>query len=131
MHAWKSTLSSFSHRFAYAALISALVWVFFRLPLPEGTYPPTKWGVRNSVMRWLDLPIALTTQGLPCNEFAVDVWFTVHCPHDSGGLARFFWNHMQVGVPTYMLIFYLPTAFRAARGWWRNHRSPPRAGSSP
>jgi hypothetical protein len=112
-------------------LLSAIIWVFFRLLLFEGMYPPTKWGFRNSIMRWLDLPIALSTQLLPCNEFAIDVWFTVRCPNESGGLARFFWNHMRVGVPTYMLIFYLPASYRAGHGWWRRRRSRPAAGVPP
>ena len=116
------TLSGFSHRFAYAALISAIVWIGYQLPLPEGTYPPTKWGVRNSIVRWFDLPIALTTQVLPCDDFAIDLWFEFRCPNDTGLTQWFLVNHMRVGIPTYMLIFYLPVIYRAGRGWWLRRR---------
>ena len=127
MSPWRTTLTGLSHRFAYAALVSALVWVGFQLPIPEGTFPPTEWGTRNSVVRWLDLPIAMTTQLLPCDEFAIDLWFTPQCPFNGGGPARLFANHMRLGIPTYMLIFYLPAIFRASRDWWlrqRQHRRP-------
>lgn len=113
----RRTLVGLSHRFAYAALISALVWVGFRLPIPEGTYPPTTLGVRNTIVRWLDLPIAATTQLLPCEKSAIDLWFRIRCPFNAG-LETFFWNHMGVGIATYMLLFYLPTFYRLARRRW-------------
>ena len=133
MTTWKAHLFGFSHRFAYATLFSAMIWIGAFLPLPEGTYPPTKVGIRNTVLIWFDLPIAVTTQILPCDEFAIDLWFTVKggelCPGNGGTRTEFFVNHMRVGISTYMLIFYLPSIFRAGRGWWlrrrgkRNHRA--------
>ncbi len=119
----RTVILGLSHRLAYAALVSALVWIGAHLPLPAGTYPPSRWGVRNTLVRVLDLPIAAATQVLPCNEFAIDLWFTgtggEGCPHDAKGVTAFFINHMRVGVPTYLLLFYLPAIARAGRNRWR------------
>ena len=69
----KSTFGGFSHRFAYAALISALVWIFTAEPFPAQLYP---LGAGQQLLRWFDFPIALATQVLPCDDFAIDLWFT-------------------------------------------------------
>ena len=126
MSTWKNRILGFCHRFSYAALFSAMIWIGAHLPLPEGTYPPTKVGIRNTVLIWFDLPIAVSTQILPCDDFAIDLWFTGQggepCPFNVSGQTEFFVNHMRVGIPTYMLIFYLPTIFRAGRGWWKRRR---------
>jgi len=112
-------LIGFSHRLAYAALISALVWIFLFLPLPDDAYPPTRWGINLTIARWLDLPIAIATQIVPCRESAIDLWFRVRCPDPIEGLQRYFFNHMRIGIPIYVLIFYLPSMFRRGRNWWR------------
>jgi len=128
MSTWKTKLRGFSHRFAYAALISAFVWIFATQPFPGQVYP---LGFGAQLIRWLDLPIATATQVLSCDDFAIDLWFTVEggepCPVNSGGLARYFVNHMRVGIPAYLLVFYLPVIFRASRAWWvrRRHHRPP------
>ncbi len=102
-------LFGFCHRAAYAALVSAIVWIFMFLPLPEGGYPD---GMTVRVIRLLDLPIAVATQIMPCDEFAVDLWFSVRggggCPEPIGDLRTYFFNHMRIGVPSYLLLFYLP-----------------------
>jgi len=124
----KSTLLGFCHRLAYAALISSLVWIFAFLPLSEGTYPPTRWGIRLTIARWLDLPIAVATQIVPCHESAIDLWFRIRCPEPIDGLERYFFNHMRIGILAYVLLFYFPAIFLACRRWWHHRR---RASSSP
>jgi hypothetical protein len=105
-----SILVGFCHRCAYGVVLSLLVWVFtLHLPLPEG---PTARAVTTVTMKALDLPVALATQLMPCDEFAIDIWFSVRggggCPQPLGNLLGYFWNHMRVAVPTYVLIFYIP-----------------------
>ena len=119
----KNDLFGFCHRVAYAALVSAIVWIFVFLPLPEGISYPGDMIIQ--VVRWLDLPIAAATQIMPCNEFAVDMWFRVRCPELGYGivdLRGYFFNHMRIGIPTYVLLFYLPNLYRVGRGWWRQRR---------
>lgn len=118
----KKRLIGLCHRVAYAALVSAIVWIFVDLPLPEGSYPPTRWGVSLTIARWLDLPIAVATQPLPCSESAIDLWFRIRCPEPIGDLWRYFFHHMRVGIPAYVLLFYLPSIYRLSRSWWRQRR---------
>ncbi len=98
-----------------------MVWIFLFLPLPEGTVYPE--GMDIQVVRWLDLPIAVATQLVPCDEFAVDMWFRVRCPEPIGDLRRYFFNHMRIGIPVYLLLFYLPNIYRTGHNWWRRRRA--------
>jgi len=114
----KSAVFGFCHRVAYAALISALLWVVFvDIPLRGRILYSNAW-ISQVVLIWLDLPIATVTQFLPCNEAAVDCWFRVWCPELTWPTRGYFYNHMRLGTPIYVLIFYLPTIYRSARGWW-------------
>lgn len=123
----KIDLLGFCHRFAYAALVSAIVWIFVFLPLPEGTSYPG--GMILHVVRWLDLPIAAATQIMPCDEFAIDLWFSVRggggCPEPIGDLRRYFFNHMRIGISVYLFIFYFPNIYRAGSNWCRQRRRTP------
>ena len=117
-------LVGFCHRVAYAALATCVVWIFaLHLPVPEGGYP---WGLSVRIVKWLDLPIAVATQVLPCDQYAVDLWFSVRggggCPEPIGDLRRYFFNHMRVGVPVYVLLFYLPNVYCAVRRRWLQRR---------
>ncbi len=115
-----SYILGFCHRVAYAALISAIVWVFVFLALPEGTSYPGD--MTMLFVRWLDLPIAVATQIMPCDKFALDLWFRVRCPEPFGEYRRYFYNHMLIGIPAYLFLFYLPNIYRAGRNWWRQRR---------
>ncbi len=111
----KSDVVGFSHRVVYAGFISAIVLIFTFLPLPEGvTYPGDNTIL---VVRWLDLPIAIAARLLPCGHSAIDLWFRYWCLEPIDDLRRFFYNHMRVGIPTYVLLFYLPSIYRAGRNW--------------
>lgn len=117
----KKSLLGICHRVAYAALISAIVWISVDLPLPDDSYPPTRWGISLTITRWLDLPIALATQLLPCSESGIDLWFRIRCPEPIE-YRRYFFNHMRVGIPAYVLLFYLPIICRRVCCWWRRRR---------
>jgi hypothetical protein len=120
----KDVLLGFSHRFAYATLIPALVWIFVDLPLPKGILYPGDWIMQ--VVWWLDLPIALASQIMPCDDNALDIWFRVRCPDLGYGLPDirgYFYNHMRVGIPVYLLLFYLPNIYCAGLSYWRRRRA--------
>lgn len=113
----KNVFFGLCRRVAYAALVSAIVWIFTFLPLPEGRFSRI---ATVQIVRLLDLPIAVVTQIMPCTDFAVDLWFSVRggggCPEPIGNLRTYFFNHMRIGVPTYVLIFYFPSIYRSIRG---------------
>jgi len=118
----KSFFLGFCHRLAYAALISALVWILFvDIPLRERILYPKDW-FTQVVLVWFDLPIAAATQFLSCDQAAVDCWFRVWCPELNWPTQHYFYNHMRVGVPIYLLIFYLPSIYRCGRDWWCRKR---------
>lgn len=112
------------HRIAYATLMSVLIWIGATIPIgPVKGSDPLLVAVTAA-----DLPIALATQALPCTEFAIDLWFTVHCPPpQEESVPRLFVNHLRVGIPVYVLLFYLPAIVRAAlrrRGGTSRGRQP-------
>ncbi len=111
---WKDRLEQFSHRLAYASLISTLTWIF-ALHLPHGGYP---WSASLKAVRLMNFPVAVATQLLPCDEFAIDLWFSGRagegCPAQIS-LKEFFFNHMRLGIPVYVVIFYLPNIYFASR----------------
>ena len=103
-------LLSACHRFAYAALVSALVWIFAQLPMQMN---PPELGAR--ILLVLDWPIAVATQVLPCREFAVDLWYAGAAPDgcpqgfaNQVSTREWFFNHMRVGIPVYLFLFYVP-----------------------
>jgi hypothetical protein len=101
------------HRLAYATAISVIVFLVAVQPLELSLHGATFWTIRI-----LDLPIATAGQLLPCNERGVDLWFRAEpgysgCPHNPG--PEFFGNHMRIGIPAYLLLFYLPSLLLAAR----------------
>lgn len=104
----KSALLGLLHRIAYAALVSCVVWIATWDYPAAGELTVTSF---HRVAIWLDLPIALATQVVPCDEFAVDLWFTVQggepCPINATPREQLL-NHMRLGIPVYALIFYLP-----------------------
>ena len=63
----RKSLIGLTHRIAYAALISALVWIFAGLPA-QPVKPHSFDALLALVFDW---PIAVATQALPCAEFAV------------------------------------------------------------
>ncbi len=121
----KKLLLGLSHRIAYAALISALVWILALMP----RQPVEPYSFEALLALAFDLPIAVATQPLPCKEFALDLWFSVEggegCPqgfaNQVSARERFF-NHMRVGIPVYMLLFYLPNVFLYLIRWGRRRR---------
>jgi len=118
----KSSFLGFCHRVAYAALLSALVWILFvDIPLRGRILYPKDW-FTQVVLIWLDLPIAAATQFLSCDQAAVDCWFRVWCPELNWPTQDYFYNHMRIGIPTYLMIFYLPSICRYGRDWWRQRR---------
>jgi len=125
----KDALFGFCHRVAYAALLSAAVWIFLvDIPLREHTLYPKDW-FSQVVVIWLDLPIAVVTQLLPCEEAAVDCWYRVWCPGLTWPERTYFYNHMGVGILVYSFIFYLPTWYLYGRNWWRRFRRLPTCGA--
>ena len=120
----RKQLFGLSHRIAYAALISALVWILAQLPMQVNPY-----GLDARLLFALDWPIAVATQPLPCKEFAIDLWFTGQggepCPTGIGyqvPARDMFFNHMRVGIPVYVFLFYLPNILLGAVRWWRRRR---------
>lgn len=110
----------FVHRTAYATLVSLLVWIGATIPI--GPTNSTHPGVLAVMVA--DLPIAVATQVLPCKEFAIDLWFSVHYPEgcpppqidDVGELLL---NHLRVGIPAYVFVLYIPNMLLGAVRWWR------------
>ena len=122
----KRQLINLVHRIAYAALISALVWILARLPMQLNPYGPGAL-----LLLALDWPIAVATQPLPCKEFAIDLWFTVEggegCPSGIGYQVpawEMFVNHMRVGIPVYVFLFYVPNILIGSVRWWRGRGRP-------
>ena len=114
-----------ANRIAYAALVSALLWILVGLPM---SYP---YGFNGQLVFALDWPIAVATQILPCKEFALDVWFTGKggegCPeayHPPVPAREMFFNHMRVGIPVYAFLFYLPNIALGLVRWWCRRREP-------
>lgn len=117
---WKNTVGAL-HRLAYATAISAIVWLVSAQPLNVSLKGLTSWTIRI-----LDLPIATASQLLPCDERGLDLWYRVapgysSCPHNPG--PEFFGNHMRIGVPAYLALFYLPNLLLAARRRWRRSKA--------
>ncbi len=105
-----------AHRSAYATAIASVVWVLSVVPLNLSSR-----GLASRVIRILDLPIATASQLLPCNESGVDLWYHIgpgssSCPNNPG--QEFFSNHMRVGVPAYVLLFYSTAIYRSVRNRW-------------
>ena len=112
-----------AHRVAYAALISALVWALVLSPsdaMLADPYGPSTW-----LVRLVDLPIAVATQALPCDEFALDLWFTIRGERACPGVPEreAFFQHMRVGIPVYVFLFYVPNILIGAARWWRGRAS--------
>ena len=110
------------HRIAYAALISALVWILALLP----RQPVKPYSFDAILALAFDWPIAVATQPLPCKEFALDLWFTVEggegCPQGFANNVpgrEMFFNHMRVGIPVYVFLFYIPNLLLGVIRWWR------------
>ena len=123
MELTRARLIGFGHRIAYATLVSSLLWIGVSLPSEAMLTDP--YGRSAWFVRLLDLPIAVATQALPCEEFALDLWFTIRgervCP---GVPAReAFFNHMRLGIPVYVLLFYVPNVLLGAVRWWQRRRS--------
>ena len=116
-------IARFCHRVTYAALLSAIVWIYINLPLAEGAAPPSHWTLGGELVRLIDLPIVIATQALPCSETAVDLWFVrYHCPHEWDA-RHYLFSHMRVGIPVYVVLFYLPNVYMYGRRRWQRRRS--------
>lgn len=125
MRSAKKQVLGLSHRIAYAALVSALLWILVGLPM---SYP---YGFNGLLVLALDWPIAVATQVMPCKEFALDLWFTVKggegCPQGFANQVparEMFFNHMRVGIPVYVFLFYVPNIALGLARWWRRWREP-------
>jgi len=129
-------LLGFFHRIVYAALVSLVVWISVLLPIPDDINYSED--IRYRVVRWLDLPIAIATQLMPCDDSALDLWFRTWCLFPEVGLEEYLFYHMRIGVPAYVMLFYIPTLFCAGCSWWRRRcksglpfRLPENPGDSP
>lgn len=117
-----SALLGLSHRVAYATAIAGAVWLFYSISFggPLGNSS-------RVLLKLADLPIATASQLLPCNARGVDLWYRVGpgesaCPHYTTA-SESLGSHMRVGVAAYVLVFYLPNLFLAARRRWRGRRA--------
>lgn len=108
-----AAIQGFFLRLGYAVALSALVWNFFVLPLGVDL---DAWG---PVLNALNAPVATASLLVPCPERGLDAPFS-QC-HQQGGQTppRFFFNHLRLAVPVYVLMFYLPNALRGAWRSWR------------
>jgi len=119
----KKYLLGFCHRVAYSTLVAAIVWMSVPLALHSGhrTPPASRGGINLTLAQWLNLPVAVSTQLLPCAEAAADLWFRHSCPEKFRNWTYLF-QHLRVGIPTYVLLFYLPSIYRRCCSWWRRRR---------
>lgn len=111
------------HRICYAALLTASVWIYARLPLAEGDAPPSQLTTPSTVVRLLDLPIAAASQLVPCRHSGVDLWFRLRCPEPIGSQRMWVLKHMAIGTVAYTLLFLLPVAYRTGRREWRRRKA--------
>lgn len=108
-----SAILGLCHRIAYASVIAGAVWLFYSIPF-DG--PLT--GASKALLKLVDFPIATASQLLPCNARGVDLWYRIGpgesaCPHYTT-MSESLSSHMLVGVPAYVLLFYLPNLLLVA-----------------
>lgn len=93
----------FCNRLAYASLVGVYVWL--------GTIEPSLWSVAvlRLLTRMLDLPVALAGLLLPMNTAFIDLFFNRGIREWAfvSPLRVLLW-HLQVSVPVYLVLFYLP-----------------------
>lgn len=107
----RTLVFGFFHRVAYAVALSLLVWDFYVLPLGLNL------GIWSSVLSVLNAPVAAVGLLIPCPERGLDAPF-LQCHHEGGQSGpQFFFSHLRLAVPVYVLLFYLPNLIRA--GWAR------------
>lgn len=112
----------FFHRLAYALALALGVFSLTVLPLglPSSNWIPWALAAVNS-------PVSLVSLLVPCSERGLDFPLG-DCHHEGGQTAsEFFFSHLRLAVPVYLLIFYLPGFFVAARRWWRGRKAPKRS----
>jgi hypothetical protein len=107
-------LKSLLRRISYATSFSTALWILATAPL--GFSSQAVFEGLLSLLKLLDLPVALTCRLLP------DPWdglFAVHRPSTPTA----FWRYLCVAVPVYVAVTYLPGLIRGTRNWMRRRRA--------
>ena len=115
-----SHVIGFCHRVAYAAFISQAVLLAAIAPLPYQGYEPSK--VVLAAVRILDAPIAFAGLLLPCQYRGMDLVTPQPLRCRSLPMPDFVAYHLVIGIPAYVLLFYIPTLFSAIHKWRRIRR---------
>lgn len=117
----RSVVNGFFARLGYAAALSVLVWNFSVLPLGLDL------DVWSPILGALNAPVGAVGLLLPCPERGLDSPFW-RCHHQGGQTApEFFFSHLRLAVPVYVLCFYLPNLLASTWRWSRRRRHQPPA----
>jgi len=112
-------IRGFFSRLGYAVALSVLVWNFSVLPLGLNL------DVWSPILGTLNAPVGAVSLLVPCPQRGLDSPFW-RCHHQGGQTApEFFFNHLRLAVPVYVLCFYLPNLLAAIwRRPWRRNQQP-------
>ena len=109
----------FFFRLGYAVALGVLVFNLAVLPLGLNL---DRW---SPVLHILNAPVGAVSLLIPCPERGLDFPFG-DCHHQGGQTAAdFFFSHVRVAVPVYVLCFYLPNLLAATWRWLRRRRHQP------
>jgi hypothetical protein len=114
--AYQRAVRGFFFRLGYAVALGVLVFDLAVLPLGLNL---DLW---SPILDILNAPVGALSLLIPCPERGLDFPFG-HCHHQGGQTApEFFFSHLRLAVPVYVLCFYLPNLFSAGWGWLTRRR---------
>jgi hypothetical protein len=108
------------HRLAYATLISLIVFLAAIWPEPYKGHQPSQ--AASVIVRILDAPIALAGLLVPCPYRGVDLVTPARFSCSPLPSPSALWYHLAIGIPAYLLLFYLPSFLLIGRRQWHRRR---------